>query len=68
MNFSKCIIILPTYNDWESIIKLLKVTNNSIKKSKFRFEVLIINDASTKKGQINISELKNFTNSRIRCL
>jgi|MDSV01.1.fsa_nt_gb hypothetical protein len=65
MNYPKCIILSPTYNDWESVFKLLRVLNDNIKKSKFTFEIIIINDASTKKGQISTSKLKNFKKIRI---
>ena len=61
----KCIIMSPTYNDWESVIKLVKVINNNIKKNKYHFEMIIINDASTKKGKLIHSNLKRFKKVKI---
>ena len=51
----KVIILIPTYNDWESIQKILSEINSVINTiNKFEFECIIINDCSTnKKPQIN---------------
>jgi len=44
----KIIILIPVYNDWESLKKLLIEINENIKSfSDFNFECLIVNDAST---------------------
>tara|TARA_B100000963_G_scaffold339330_1_gene336993 strand:- start:19 stop:891 length:873 start_codon:yes stop_codon:yes gene_type:complete len=44
----KIIILIPVYNDWESLDKLLKGINENIKFFKeIEFECLIVNDAST---------------------
>ena len=44
----KIIILIPVYNDWESLNKLLGEINENIKFfSDINFECLIINDAST---------------------
>ncbi len=44
----KIIILLPVYNDWESLNKVLKEINLIISKIKgFEFKCIIINDAST---------------------
>ena len=57
----KIIILIPVFNDWESLNKLLIEVNDNIKFFEdINFECLIINDAST----IKPSELKkpnNFT-------
>ena len=43
----KIIILIPVYNDWDSLKKLLGKINENIKFSKdFNFECLIVNDAS----------------------
>ena len=45
----KIIILIPVFNDWESLIKLINEINESIKDYKsIYFECLVINDASTK--------------------
>ena len=44
----KIIILIPVYNDWESLNKLLQEINESIKFfNDINFECLIVNDAST---------------------
>ena len=44
----KVIILIPVYNDWESLDKLLNEINKNIKSfSNINFECLIVNDAST---------------------
>ncbi len=44
----RIIILIPIFNDWDSLNKLLAEINNNIKDIKnFYFECLIVNDAST---------------------
>ena len=44
----KIIILIPVYNDWESLKKLIEEINDNIKNfDDISFECLIINDAST---------------------
>ena len=44
----KIIILIPVYNDWESLKKLLSEIDKNIEEIKdFEFECLIVNDAST---------------------
>ena len=44
----KIIILIPVYNDWESLKKLIKEINENIKVFKnIVFECLVVNDAST---------------------
>ena len=44
----KIIILIPIYNDWESLKKLIEEINDNIKNfDDINFECLIINDAST---------------------
>ena len=52
-------ILIPNFNDWVSLNKLLFHLNKSIKQIKGKFKVIIINDCSTEK--INL-ETKNLTN------
>ncbi len=50
----KIIILLPVYNDWESLLKVLDETNSVIKDiQRYEFECIIVNDSSTiKKPEI----------------
>ena len=44
----KIIILIPVFNDWDSLIKLLDEINDNIKDyQRIVFECIIINDAST---------------------
>ena len=55
----KIIILIPVYNDWESLNKLLSEINENIKSfSDINFECLIVNDAST----IQSSDFKKPSN------
>ncbi len=55
----KIIILIPVYNDWKSLNKLLSEINDNIKSfSDINFECLIVNDAST----IQYTELKKPSN------
>ena len=63
----KIIILIPVYNDWESLEKLLAEINISIEDIKnIEFQCIVINDASTDpppktKVPSNISSLKIIT-------
>jgi len=60
MNILKHVILIPVYNDWKSLNKLLYEISQSFKNNNsFLTEILIVNDKSTEK--INIDN-KNFTN------
>ena len=44
----KIIILIPVFNDWESLVKLIKEINEIIKDyNSVHFECLVVNDAST---------------------
>ena len=68
----KIIILIPVYNDWESLNKLLSEINENIKSfSEINFECLIVNDASTvqppelkKPGNFLSIELLNMKENR----
>ena len=68
----KIIILVPVYNDWESLNKLLGEINENIKFfSDINFECLIINDASTtppsklyKPSNLDSLELLNMKENR----
>ena len=45
----KIIILIPIYNDWESVFHLINNINKEVADLKNSFSILIINDASTQK-------------------
>ncbi len=61
----KIIILLPVYNDWESLLKVLDETNSVIKDiQRYEFECIVVNDSSTIKKP-EIIKPKNFKSLKI---
>ena len=52
-------ILIPVYNDWQSVFKLLDEINSLLVDSKFQISAIIINDAS---NHDRLNEDKNFEN------
>ena len=58
-------ILIPVYNDWQSVFKLLENINSELSTVNDEFSVIIINDGSTEnKPQLSI-DLNNFKNVQI---
>ena len=59
---TKLKILLPLFNDWQSLDLLLKKINNLFKKNKIFIEVIIVNDKSTSKFKLskNFSKIQNI--------
>ena len=45
-------ILLPVYNDWQSLKKVLQILNESFKTVKSNNYIVIVNDFSSKKKYI----------------
>ena len=68
----KIIILIPVFNDWDSLKKLILEINENIKNfNNFHFECLIVNDASTinqpkldKPNNIKSLEILNMQNNK----
>ena len=61
----KIIILIPVYNDWRSLIKLLDEINYTVKNLKgFLFDCIIINDASTQ-SLPPFKKPKNFNSLKV---
>ena len=45
----KIIILIPVYNDWQSLEKLIEDINFKVKNIKCKFSIFVINDGSTEK-------------------
>ena len=54
-------ILIPVYNDWESLNKLLEKIDKEISGTKAIFSILILNDASTMEMPKSFSELRNIS-------
>ena len=56
----KYIILIPVYNDWKSVFKLLENIDEQIKDWDVKVSVLIINDASTEERTVTEFDYKNL--------
>jgi len=62
---NKIKILIPVYNDWQSVFKLLKNINSQVSTLNDEFSVLIINDASTdNKPELSV-DLNNLNSVQI---
>ena len=61
----KITILIPVYNDWQSVSKLLDEININVKGLDLEFSIIVINDASTEAQSLNIQNLDNLKSVRI---
>jgi len=57
---SKITILIPIYNDWQSVFKLIKDINSQVSTLSDEFSVIIINDASIENRPEFSSDLNNL--------
>ena len=58
-------ILIPVYNDFQSASKLIVDINSVISNLNEEFSIIIINDASTEKAEINISNIDKIKSVKI---
>ena len=58
-------ILIPVYNDFESASKLINNINSVISNLDNDFSIIIVNDASTDKADIDISNINNIKSIKI---
>ena len=58
-------ILIPIYNDWQSVFKLLENINREISKLAGEFSVIIVNDASTEDRPELTVDLSNLKSAQI---
>ena len=58
-------ILIPVYNDWQSLSKLLSDIDNEIINIDHKVSVIIIDDGSTFDRQINTNNLSNLDTIKI---
>ena len=51
-------ILIPVYNDWRSVLKLIQNINIEVSKINHDFSIIIVNDASTDERNWDIKDLK----------
>jgi Glycosyl transferase family 2. len=61
----KFIILIPVYNDWKSLFKLLENINREISNQSNRISVLVVNDKSTEEITNNTINFSNLDYVRI---
>ena len=61
----KIIILVPIYNDWQSLSKLLEEINSNIAGLGSQFSIIVINDASTDQQSINALNTENLQSIKI---
>ena len=61
----KIIILVPIYNDWQSVSRLLDEININVKGLDFEFSIIIVNDASTEAQSITTQNLDNLKSVRV---
>jgi len=62
---SKIKILIPVYNDWQSVFKLLENINSEVSTSDDEFSVIIINDASTENRSEFSTDLESLKSIQI---
>jgi len=62
---SKIKILIPVYNDWQSVFKLLENINSQVSKLNDEFSVIIVNDASTESRPEFSVHLNNLNSIQI---
>ena len=61
----KVIILIPVYNDWKSVLKLLEEIDIKISKWNVEVSVIVINDASTEAKPENKLIFRNIKSLRV---
>jgi hypothetical protein len=58
-------ILIPVYNDWQSVFELLKNINSEVSKLEGEFSVIIVNDKSTESRPEFLPDLSNFKSIQV---
>tara|TARA_B100001057_G_scaffold298469_1_gene298626 strand:+ start:387 stop:1259 length:873 start_codon:yes stop_codon:yes gene_type:complete len=58
-------ILIPVYNDWQSLSKLLNNIDNDIKNINHEISIIIVDDASTFDRQLEIDNLSNINSIKV---
>ena len=58
-------ILIPVYNDWQSLSKLLNNINNNIENINHEISIIIVDDASTFDRQLDLDNLSNIQSIKV---
>ena len=61
----KIVILIPVFNDWQSVYKLLENINSEVSSLGHEFSVIIVNDASTEANPGSSNNLDNLSSIKI---
>ena len=61
----KIIILVPIYNDWKSVSKLIEEINSKVSGLNGIFSIIIVNDASSEQQSIYAPNLENLQTVKI---
>ena len=56
----KIIILIPVFNDWQSLNKLLENINLNLSKLNFNISLIVVNDASNEKNTNDLNKFENI--------
>jgi polyisoprenyl-phosphate glycosyltransferase len=62
---NKIKILIPVYNDWQSVFELLKNVNSEVSKLEGEFSVIIVNDGSTENKPEFLADLSNLKSIQV---
>ena len=65
MMIKKIKILIPVYNDWQSLSKLLNNIENEIKNIDHEISIIIVDDASTFDRQLDLENLSNINSIKV---
>ena len=58
-------ILIPVYNDWQSVFELLKNINSEVSKLEVEFSVIIVNDGSTESRPEFLADLSSLKSIQV---
>ena len=58
-------ILIPVYNDWQSLSNLLINIDNEIRNIDFEISIIIVDDASTFDRQLDLDDLSNISSIKV---
>ncbi len=61
----KFLIIIPIYNDWDSVHELVVRINKEIKSINHKISIIIINDSSNQKNNFELIPANNIQSVKI---
>ena len=61
----KIIILIPVFNDWQSLNKLLENINLNLSKLNFNISLIVVNDASNEKNTNDLNKFENIKSIKI---